>query len=82
MVKIPHDFSIPESCTDLVDELAHTVYAHGNDNQKGQAMLCTVYFRCVRCWRMLLVGVVFAWVNVNCGHVGVNPGTAHVAACV
>lgn len=48
VVKIPLDFSIPESCTDLVDQLAHTVYAHGNDNQKGQAMLCTVYFRCAR----------------------------------
>lgn len=24
------------------------VYAHGNDNQKGAAMLCTVYFRCIR----------------------------------
>ena len=27
------------------------VYAHGNDNQKGQAMLCGVYFRCgLGCW--------------------------------
>ncbi|KAL4433586.1 hypothetical protein ABPG75_000027 [Micractinium tetrahymenae] len=48
VVKIPHDFSIPESCAELVDQLAHVVYAHGNDNQKGQAMLCTVYFRCIR----------------------------------
>lgn len=49
VVKIPHDFSIPESCADLVEQLARVVYAHGNDNQKGQAMLCTVYFRCVCC---------------------------------
>ena len=26
-------------------QLARVVYAHGNDNQKGQAMLCSVYFR-------------------------------------
>ena len=96
VVKIPTDFSLPESCTDLVEEvrlrlreqgaacsrlrafqrapllpaatalpppadlsscssnrciclqLARLVYAHGNDNQKGSAMLCTVYFRCIR----------------------------------
>ena len=29
-------------------QLARVVYAHGNDNQKGAAMLCTVYFRCIR----------------------------------
>lgn len=52
MVKIPPDFSIPESCIELVEQLARTVYAHGNDNQKGQAMLCTVYFRYVLCWRV------------------------------
>ena len=48
MVKLPGDFSLPESCADLVEQLARVVYAHGNDNQKGQAMLCTVYFRCER----------------------------------
>ncbi|KAI7845552.1 hypothetical protein COHA_000843 [Chlorella ohadii] len=48
VVKIPHDFNIPDSCADLVEQLARVVYAHGNDNQKGQAMLCTVYFRCIR----------------------------------
>ena len=28
-------------------QLVRFVYAHGNDNQKGQAMLSTVYFKCV-----------------------------------
>ncbi len=30
-------------------QLARVVYVHGNDNQKGQAMLCTVYFRYEDC---------------------------------
>ena len=82
VVKLPADFTIPESCAELVDlvrpanplspplillrsqrhrvvfvilfhathllQLARVVYAHGNDNQKGQALLCSVYFRCIR----------------------------------
>ncbi|KAL4854001.1 Eukaryotic translation initiation factor 3 subunit C [Chlorella vulgaris] len=47
IVAIPSEFSLPESCAQLVDQLARVVYVHGNDNQKGQAMLCTVYFRCI-----------------------------------
>lgn len=46
-VVLPPDFALPESCVTLLDELARLVYTHGNDNQKGQAMLCGVYFRCV-----------------------------------
>ena len=45
-VVLPADFSLPESCGSLLEELSRVVYAHGNDNQKGQAMLCGVYFRC------------------------------------
>ncbi|PSC74602.1 Eukaryotic translation initiation factor 3 subunit C [Micractinium conductrix] len=48
VVKIPADFTLPESCAELVEQLARVVYQHGNDNQKGAAMLCTVYFRCIR----------------------------------
>ncbi len=46
-VVLPADFALPESCGTLMEELSRVVYAHGNDNQKGQAMLCGVYFRWV-----------------------------------
>lgn len=45
--RLPADFQLPEHADDLIQDLASKVYAHGNDNQKGQALLCTVYWRCI-----------------------------------
>lgn len=62
MVKIPADFTLPESCAELVEQLARVVYQHGNDNQKGAAMLCTVYFRCALfCPALPLLAVAALW---------------------
>lgn len=45
VVRLPADFSLPEKAGPLLDELSRVVYAHGTDNQKGQAVLCGVYWQ-------------------------------------
>ena len=44
---LPASFDLPEEAGGLMEELAHVVYAHGNDNQKGNAMLYSVYFKSI-----------------------------------
>lgn len=46
-VCLPADFNLPESSDVLLNELASKIYSYGNDNQKGQALLSTVYWRCI-----------------------------------
>jgi translation initiation factor 3 subunit C len=46
-VRLPADFILPQSSDVLLNELASKVYSYGNDNQKGQALLSTVYWRCI-----------------------------------
>lgn len=44
---LPPGFNLPEEADGLIEDLAHVVYAFGNDNQKGQAMLYSVYYRAI-----------------------------------
>ena len=44
-VRLPADFSLPERSGPLLETLSRVVYSHGTDNQKGQAVLCGVYWR-------------------------------------
>jgi len=44
---LPASFDLPEEAGGLMEELALVVYAHGNDNQKGNAMLYSVYFKSI-----------------------------------
>eukprot|EP00889_Picochlorum_renovo_P008019 jgi/Picre1/35049/NNA_002514.t1 len=44
---LPANFDLPEEAGGLMEELALIVYAYGNDNQKGNAMLYSVYFKSI-----------------------------------
>jgi len=44
---LPANFDLPEEADGLMEELAHVVYAYGNDNQKGNAMLYSVYYKSI-----------------------------------
>lgn len=46
-VILPPNFDLPVEANGLMDSLATTVYLNGNDNQKGQAMLYSVYFKAI-----------------------------------
>ena len=44
---LPASFELPEEAEGLMEELAGTVYTNGNDNQKGNAVLYSVYFKSI-----------------------------------
>ena len=44
---LPASFDLPEKSTLLMEELASIVYSNGNDNQKGNAVLYSVYYRSI-----------------------------------
>jgi len=46
-IRLPVDFDLPETADGLLEELAMVVYKLGNDNQKGQALLDSVYFKAI-----------------------------------
>ena len=46
-IRLPADFDLPETADGLLEELAMVVYKLGNDNQKGQALLDSVYFKSI-----------------------------------
>ena len=46
-IRLPADFDLPEEAAGLLEELALVVYRQGNDNQKGQAILSSVYFKSI-----------------------------------
>ena len=45
--RLPASFELPEDSKELMEKLTMEVYAYGNDNQKGQAMLATVYWKSI-----------------------------------
>lgn len=47
VVVLPSSFDLPEKADGLMEMLAHTVYTCGNDNQKGNAMLYSVYYHAI-----------------------------------
>lgn len=47
IVRLPLDFELPEDAGTLLEELSKVVYANGNDNQKGQAILSNVYWKSI-----------------------------------
>ena len=44
---LPDSFDLPEKSDGLMEELAATVYSNGNDNQKGNAVLYSVYYKSI-----------------------------------
>lgn len=46
-LRLPADFELPEDSKALMERLTMDVYAYGTDNQKGQAMLATVYWKSI-----------------------------------
>ncbi|KFM24795.1 Eukaryotic translation initiation factor 3 subunit C [Auxenochlorella protothecoides] len=47
VVRLPPGFALPADAAASLEALVRTVYAHGTDNQKGQALLASVYWRAV-----------------------------------
>ena len=44
---LPASFELPEKSDGMMEQLATTVYSNGNDNQKGNAVLYSVYFKSI-----------------------------------
>jgi translation initiation factor 3 subunit C len=44
---LPASFELPEKSDGMMEQLAATVYSNGNDNQKGNAVLYSVYFKSI-----------------------------------
>ncbi|CAL8466376.1 g5912 [Coccomyxa elongata] len=48
IVTVPADFSLEESCQELMDQLAVVIYKHGDERTKARAMLCSIFFKAIR----------------------------------
>ncbi|BDA51264.1 Eukaryotic translation initiation factor 3 subunit C [Coccomyxa sp. Obi] len=48
IVTVPADFSLGESCQELMDQLSIVIYKHGDERTKARAMLCSIFFKAIR----------------------------------
>lgn len=47
VLRIPADFTMEESCDELLNSLCATIYRYADERTKARAMLCSIFFKAI-----------------------------------